>query len=176
MAGRTTAHLAPPCDDLLSELIGLRGEEPARLHHRSHAAAVDRIEELVQRHGIDCAFRRVEGHLFPALGTPEKDARKQIDKEFEAASKLGVEVERGRGVPLEGLGEVPILRYPRQATFHPLRYLEALARLASERGARCIITELANHGLGDILACAVYAEVSHGDRLGETFYGQRVRG
>lgn len=136
MTGRTTAHLAPPCDDLLSELIGLRGEELARLHHRSHAVAVDRIEELVQRHSIDCAFRRVEGHLFPAVGTPEKDAREQIDKEFEAASKLGVEVERARGVPLDGLADVPILRYPRQATFDPLRYLEALARLASERGAR----------------------------------------
>jgi len=136
MTGRTTAHLAPPCDDLLSELIDLRGEELARLHHRSHAAAVDRIEAIVERHGIDCAFRRVEGQLFPALGTPEKDAREQIDKEFEAASKLGVEVERGRGVPLEGLGDVPMLRYRRQATFHPLRYLEALARLATERGAR----------------------------------------
>jgi glycine/D-amino acid oxidase-like deaminating enzyme/nitrite reductase/ring-hydroxylating ferredoxin subunit len=136
MTGRTTAHLAPPCDDLLSELIDLRGEELARLHHRSHDAAVDRIEEIVVRHGIDCAFRRVDGHLFPALGTPEKEARQQIDKEFEAASRLGVEVERARGVPLQGLGNVPVLRYLRQATFHPLRYLEALAKLSTERGAR----------------------------------------
>lgn len=136
MTGRTTAHLAPPCDDLLSELIDLRGEELARLHHRSHAAAVDRIEEIVSRHAVDCDFRRVVGHLFPALGTPEKEAKEQIEKEFEAASKLGVEVERARGIPLEGLAEVPILRFPRQATFHPLRYLEALAKLASESGAR----------------------------------------
>lgn len=136
MTGRTTAHLAPPCDDLLSELIDLRGEELALLHHRSHAAAVDRIEEIVSRHGIDCAFRRVDGHLFPALGTPEEDAQKQIDKEFEAASKLGVEVERARGVPLEGLGDVPVLRYRRQATFHPLRYLQDLAKIVTERGAR----------------------------------------
>ena len=136
MTGRTTAHLAPPCDDLLSELIDLRGEELARLHHRSHAAAVDRIEEIVSRHDVDCDFRRVAGNLFPALGTPEKEAKEQIEKEFEAASKLGVEVERARGVPLDGQADVPILRYPRQATFHPLRYLEALAKLASERGAR----------------------------------------
>lgn len=136
MTGRTTAHLAPPCDDLLSELIDLRGHELARLHHRSHAAAVDRIEEIVKLHGIDCAFRRVDGHLFPALGTPEKDAQGQIDTEFEAAAKLGVEVKRARGVPLETLGDVPVLRYPQQATFHPLRYLEALAKLATGRGAR----------------------------------------
>lgn len=136
MTGRTTAHLAPPCDDLLSELIELRGEEQARLHHRSHAAAVDRMEDIVRRHGVECAFRRVNGCLFPAIGTPEKEAAEQIGKEFDAAQKLGVEVERARGVPLQGLGEVPVLRYPRQATFHPLRYLEGLAKLATEHGAR----------------------------------------
>jgi glycine/D-amino acid oxidase-like deaminating enzyme/nitrite reductase/ring-hydroxylating ferredoxin subunit len=134
MTGRTTAHLAPPCDDLLSELIELRGEELARLHHRSHCAAVDRIEEIVKRHVIDCDFRRVDGHLFPAVGTPEKEAKEQIDKECDAATKLGVQVERTRGVPLQGLGDVPVLRYARQATFHPLRYLESLATLAGERG------------------------------------------
>ena len=47
---------------------------------------------------------------------------------------------------------------------------------AGKGGARRIITELADHGLGDILAGAVYAEVSHGDRLGETFDAQRIGG
>lgn len=74
MTGRTTAHLAPPCDDLLSELIGLRGKELARLHHRSHAAGLDRIEEIVHAHGIECGFRRLDGFMFPAIGTPEKEA------------------------------------------------------------------------------------------------------
>jgi glycine/D-amino acid oxidase-like deaminating enzyme/nitrite reductase/ring-hydroxylating ferredoxin subunit len=136
MTGRTTAHLAPPCDDLLSELIHLRGEETAQLFHRSHAAAVDRIEEIVRAHGIDCAFRRLDGFLFPELGTPADEAGKQIETELEAAETLGVEAERQRGVPLEGLSGAPALRYARQATFHPLHYLRALARLATARGAK----------------------------------------
>ncbi|TIU20348.1 MAG: FAD-binding oxidoreductase, partial [Mesorhizobium sp.] len=38
------------------------------------------------------------------------------------------------GVPLKGFEEAPVLRYPNQATFHPLRYLRGLAAAIRERG------------------------------------------
>ncbi len=47
MTSRTTAHLAPICDDGLSSLIKLRGEETAALFQQSQEAAVDRIEAIV---------------------------------------------------------------------------------------------------------------------------------
>jgi glycine/D-amino acid oxidase-like deaminating enzyme/nitrite reductase/ring-hydroxylating ferredoxin subunit len=134
MTSRTTAHLAPVCDDLLSKLIGMRGEAQARLFHQSQCAAVDRIEEIVGRHGIDCGFRRLDGYLFPALGTKIDEGTEQIEEELKAGLKLGVEVERVRGVPLEGLSHFPALRYANQATFHPLRYLKALAAAVIEGG------------------------------------------
>ena len=136
MTARTTAHLAPPCDDLLSELISIQGEETARQFHHSHAAAVARIEEIVRDHGIDCGFRRLDGFLFPAIDTPPDEAGKQIEREFEAADTLGVEVERTHGLPLKGLSRVPVLRYAQQAAFHPLHYLRDLARVLAERGAK----------------------------------------
>lgn len=136
MTARTTAHLAPVCDDLLSALIDMRGKDTARLFQESQQAAVDRIEALVKRHGIECGFRRLDGYLFPELGTPAKDAAEQIQTELDAARTTGVEVERVRGVPLEGLSQVPALRYPHQAAFHPLRYLRGLARAAAALGVR----------------------------------------
>ena len=45
MTSRTTAHLAPICDDGLSELVKMRGEELARGFQESQQAAVDRIEK-----------------------------------------------------------------------------------------------------------------------------------
>ncbi len=45
ITSRTTAHLAPVCDDGICELIKLRGEETTRLFQQSQKAAVDRIEE-----------------------------------------------------------------------------------------------------------------------------------
>src|SRR5215217_7987145 len=43
MTSRTTAHLAPICDDGVSALIKLRGEDMARLFQGSQEAAVARI-------------------------------------------------------------------------------------------------------------------------------------
>src|SRR4029077_19334406 len=46
ITARTTAHLAPLCDDLTAEMIKLRGEELSRAFYESQAAAIDRIEEI----------------------------------------------------------------------------------------------------------------------------------
>ncbi len=45
MTSRTSAHLAPLCDDLVSEMIKIKGKEATMLFCESQAAAVDRIEE-----------------------------------------------------------------------------------------------------------------------------------
>lgn len=123
MTARTSAHLAPLCDDLMSELIKLRGEEMARGFYESQAAAVDRIELLQGILGIDCAFRRLDGFLFQA---PDTEA-KMIDDELDAVRKVGAPVHRTVGTPLKGTQGQHALRYPDQATFHPLRYLRGLA-------------------------------------------------
>src|ERR1700704_7204560 len=46
ITARTTAHLAPLCDDLTSEMIKLRGEDISRAFYQSQVAAIDRIEEI----------------------------------------------------------------------------------------------------------------------------------
>ncbi|MDF2115582.1 FAD-dependent oxidoreductase [Roseiarcaceae bacterium H3SJ34-1] len=136
MTSRTTAHLAPICDDGLSELIKLRGEEMARLFQRSQEAAVDHIEAIVGNHAISCDFRRLDAYLFPALGMDDEAAKEQADREYEAARAAKAEVERARGVPLKGFEAAPVLRYPRQATFHPLKYLTGLVAAIADKGGR----------------------------------------
>jgi glycine/D-amino acid oxidase-like deaminating enzyme len=49
MTSRTSAHLAPLCDDLVSEMIKIKGSEATKLFCDSQAAAVDRIEEIKRR-------------------------------------------------------------------------------------------------------------------------------
>ncbi len=134
MTSRTTAHLAPICDDGISTLIDLRGVNMARLFQESQAAAVDRIEAIVKQHGIQCDFRRLDGYLFPAKDMTPDEAGKKIDGEFEAARKAGVFVERVDGQPLAGFERAPVLRYPRQATFHPLAYLSAIVEGVLSKG------------------------------------------
>ena len=136
MTSRTTAHLAPICDDGLSNLIDLRDEELAKLFQQSQEAAVDRIEAIVGELDIECAFRRLDGFLFPAEGMKRQEAKEQLDKEFEAARKVGAVVEHAQGLPFAGFKTAPALRYPRQGTFHPLRYLQALTRAIVDNGGQ----------------------------------------
>ena len=136
MTSRTTAHLAPICDDGLSTLIDLRGEETAKLFQQSQEAAVARIEQIVAELGIDCNFRRLDAFLFPAMGVEPKEARDQRQEEFEAARKVDAAAELVTGVPLKGFEKAPVLRYPNQATFHPLRYLRGVAKAIRDQSGR----------------------------------------
>src|SRR5436190_1448084 len=56
MTSRTSAHLAPLCDDLVSEMTKLKGHDATKLFCDSQAAAVDRIEEIQKSEKIDCDF------------------------------------------------------------------------------------------------------------------------
>lgn len=122
--GRTTAHLSNVLDDRFDAVGRLHGVERARLAQQSHAAAIARIEEIVAREGIDCAFARVPGYLFLAPGQ-ELD---RLDRELEAARRCGladaVFLERA---PEPGLNTGPCLAFPGQAQFQPLDYVRALA-------------------------------------------------
>lgn len=130
ITARTSAHLAPLCDDLTSAMIKLRGEEVSRGFYESQASAVDRIEEIQKLEKIECDFRRLDGYLFQALNTDSQ----VIDEELDAVRKVGAPVDRLVGVPLAGCDQQHVLRYPRQATFHPLKYLRGLAAAVEAKG------------------------------------------
>ena len=136
VTSRTTAHLAPVCDDGVAELTKIRGEEMAAKFQASQSAAVDRIEAIVKKHNIACDFRRLDAYLFPAPGMSFKDAREEQDEEYKALRAAKVDVEKAKGVPLAGFEDAPVLRYARQATFHPLKYLKGLVAEIEAQGGR----------------------------------------
>lgn len=132
MTARTSAHLAPLCDDLTSEFSKLRGADIAKLFYESQAAAVDRIEQVQRDEGIACDFRRLDGYLFQGRGMPSEI----IDEELDAVREVGAPVHRLVGVPLKGCEDRQVLRYPQQATFHPLKYLAGVAEACAKNGVK----------------------------------------
>ena len=133
MTEMTTAHLASAIDDRFYEMERLHGREGARLAAESHAAAIDRIEEIVEREGLDCDFARLDGYLFRGLGDDEEI----LDRELEAAHRAGLAaVEKLERAPLELFNTGVCLRFPDQGQFHPLKYLAALARAIERNGGR----------------------------------------
>ncbi len=133
MTSRTSAHLSNAIDDRYSEIERRHGETGARVAADSHSAAIDLIERVVERERIECGFERLDGYLFTAPGTSVEF----LARELEAARRAGVagveHVQHISGGPFE---RAPALRFPRQAIFHPVRYVTGLARAAERSGAR----------------------------------------
>lgn len=137
MTARTTAHLVNAIDDRYFEIERLHGEEGARLAAHSHTAAIDRIEAIVKEEAIDCEFERLDGYLF----VPPGASRTVLDRELNAAQRAGLaNVKLVERAPIESFDTGLCLCFPRQAQFHPLKYLAGLADAIERQGGR-IFTE-----------------------------------
>ena len=131
--GRTTAHLSNALDDRYYQIERLHGPYGAQIAAESHTAAISRIESIASQEDIDCDFERVDGFLF--LGGDSN--RDELERELDAAHRAGLhEVELVDRAPPEFWNSGPALRFPRQAQFHPLKYLNGLARAIIRDGGQ----------------------------------------
>eukprot|EP00850_Spirogloea_muscicola_P001748 SM000006S19513 [mRNA] locus=s6:1269219:1272436:+ [translate_table: standard] len=134
--GRTTAHLMPWNDDYYS-LLGLHfGEDKAALVGDSHRKSIDRVEQIVKEEGINCKFRRIDGYLYA-----HEDNQLVLTKlrlEYEASKKAGFdvtyEVFDGKDGKMGSMKDA--VRFPGTGDFHPLMYLEGLAKAITKYGGR----------------------------------------
>jgi glycine/D-amino acid oxidase-like deaminating enzyme/nitrite reductase/ring-hydroxylating ferredoxin subunit len=130
---RTTAHLTNVLDDRYYFLEELHGEDGLRLAAESHTAAIDMIEMVVKRESIHCDFQRLDGYLFLSPG----ESSDVLDRELQAVRRAGIaDVELLARPPFDSYDLGPCLRFPRQAQFHPLKFLAALSRAIARDGGQ----------------------------------------
>lgn len=127
----TSAHLSNALDDYYHNLKKWHGEDGARLAYESHTYAIDEIERICITENISCEFKRVDGYLFlDPDKTPEF-----LHREMQTCHELGMsEVQLFVQAPLDFFNSGPCLRYPQQAQFHPLKYLNGLASAIQRLG------------------------------------------
>jgi glycine/D-amino acid oxidase-like deaminating enzyme/nitrite reductase/ring-hydroxylating ferredoxin subunit len=129
--GRTTAHITSAIDQRYRSIMAKFGSDGALAVHRSHQAAIDRIEGFVKELAIDCRFERVSGFLYAER--PQQVAA--VEAEAAACKQLRIPAELTDTVTLP----FPVQRalcFPDQAQFHPRRYLLALAEALVRDGGR----------------------------------------
>lgn len=132
--GRSTAHLSTAIDSLYLNLERLHGPDGARLAAASHVAAIDRIEQFVREEKIRCDFSRLDGYLF---NPPEVPGGVDLAAELAAVHRAGLlDAELVLATPVPLLATGPVLRFPRQAQLHPLKYLAGLAAALLRLGGR----------------------------------------
>ena len=131
--GRTTAHLTAALDDRYYNIEKVHGADGAHIAAASHSAAIDSIESVASQEDIDCDFERVDGFLF--LGGD--GTREDLERELDATHRAGLQsVEIVERIPLQFWDSGPALRFPRQAQFHPLKYLAGITRAVLRDGGQ----------------------------------------
>lgn len=157
--GLSSAHLSNALDDGYIKLQKMHGHDGAHLAAESHSRAIDYIEELQTREGIACEFERVNGYLF--LGPDQKVS--DLQDERKAAQQSGLkDVRLLERATTQLFDSGPCLIYPRQAQFHPLRYLDGLADAVARLGGQIFTHTEAVEVFGGHYA---YVKTSHGFKI-----------
>ena len=122
--GHTTAHLTYVTDSRLSDLAKRFGRNHAQAAWDASASAMAQIQAIVADAGIDCELRAAPGFLVAAASADAKEGER-LREEAALAAELGFDATFIEKAPFTGR---PAMRLANQLKFHPLKYVQALAR------------------------------------------------
>lgn len=117
----TTAKITSQHNLIYDWLLQTYGSRMTFAYANANENAIDEYEKLIQEKKIDCDFVRCPAFLY----SQKED--KQLRREAEAAEAIGIEAsfEKDSELPFAVAG---VVRFPQQARFAPLKFLEAMAQ------------------------------------------------
>lgn len=130
--GHTTAHVTAVTDLSRQEIAKTFGKDAARAVWDANSAAIDQIVNNIRAEDIACDFRWVPGYLHVPFENAEDGDRRFLEKEAEISRELEIKCEWVDAVPHFNL---PGIKYPHQALFHPRKYLAALVQQIPGNGS-----------------------------------------
>ncbi len=121
----TTAHLSFVTDTRLHELASRLGQQQAQAFWGAGHLALQQIGGIANELKISCELKRVPGYLFAATAKDPKKEAKSLREDALIANALGFDA---AFVESDPLFQRPAVRFPNQLKFHPLKYVNAIAR------------------------------------------------
>ena len=114
----TTAKLSVQHGLIYHELIKTKGAELAGAYLSANRRALGMWEKLTKE--IDCDYQQTDSYIY------SMERRRVLEEELEALRRIGGTAEfcENPGLPMKVAGAVKI---PRQAQFHPLKWVAAIA-------------------------------------------------
>lgn len=116
--GNTTAKITFQHSLIFHKLIRDVGEHRAKMYYKANADALEIYKKMCR--DIDCDFEIKTNFVYSV------SARKKLEKELEAASRLGIDMGFTESVPLP-IDMVGAVYCKNQAQFNPLKFLYAIA-------------------------------------------------
>lgn len=106
------------------------GLEAARDYALSQGSALAFVKNVVEKESVECQLAENKAYIF-GVNEQEWDT---LEKEYATAKKIGIEAEllKNSNFPPGNKG---LLGYKHQYAFHPVRYVDGLARAAVAKGA-----------------------------------------
>lgn len=115
----TTAKITSQHGMFCHTFIEKKGKETAKLYVQANQAAVEEYRRIIGKEQIPCDLRVTDSYVYSRN-------EEKLKKETESARELGIDAsfERQIEIPVPCAGAV---RFPGQAEFHPLKFIEGLA-------------------------------------------------
>jgi glycine/D-amino acid oxidase-like deaminating enzyme/nitrite reductase/ring-hydroxylating ferredoxin subunit len=163
-SGGTTAHLNTLLDFPYYQVAKDFGEDASRALATGAREAIDIVEALISRYGIDCGFEYKTAYLF----SQTSDETEELEKIKTGCENANVLVEWSDAIPVP-MSFQKAIKVNFQGQLHPTLYLQGLARAFEKNGGvilqRCTVNDLksddivtADTSLGVIKASkAIYA-------------------
>jgi glycine/D-amino acid oxidase-like deaminating enzyme/nitrite reductase/ring-hydroxylating ferredoxin subunit len=129
--GHTTAKITSQHGLIYNKIKSQISKEFAQQYADANESAVKIIEQIAQKHKIDCDFTSQSAYVY----TLQDKYVRQISDEADTASSLGIAASFLNEIPLP----FPIkaaVRFDNQAQFHPRKFLLALAKIISDDGCK----------------------------------------
>lgn len=115
----TTAKLTSQHGLIYQRLVKEFDRETARLYYEANQAALEEYRALCR--GIDCDFEEKDSFLYAM------EDRRALDREMEALEELSIPAKLVEKLPLP-FPTVGAVCFPRQAQFHPLKFISAVSK------------------------------------------------
>lgn len=127
----TTAKITCQHNLIYHRLLRTLGWDKAQRYARANAEAIDMYQTLIQKHRIQCHFKRSPSFLYTTRDPFP------IEQEAKAAGRIGIDSSftTRTELPFSVTGAV---RFENQAQFHPLEFLEAIAKNVSVYEKTCV--------------------------------------
>jgi glycine/D-amino acid oxidase-like deaminating enzyme/nitrite reductase/ring-hydroxylating ferredoxin subunit len=121
MTKNTTAKITSQHGLIYDKLLSYKGEERAWEYAMANQQAIEMYDEIIKNKQIDCEFERLPNYIY------SKENEWKIRKEVEAAKRLGLPAQLTSDTTLPFAVKAAV-RFDNQAQFHPLKFLDAIAK------------------------------------------------
>jgi glycine/D-amino acid oxidase-like deaminating enzyme/nitrite reductase/ring-hydroxylating ferredoxin subunit len=132
VSGNTTAHLNSSVDCDYHIVAKNFGKDTAKLVAEAAVLGIELVGQVDKAHNLDANYQKVPAYIYAET----TDQILELQKELKAAKEAGLDVEEVEEIEGLNFPTGMVVRFNRNARFHPLKFLYGLTETLREAGVQ----------------------------------------